>query len=308
MRYYGIQNEVKAYMNRLQSEQGISVPLSAVKTINDRVEALKKSGEWSRYSLGFNDVDADNYLARAGVTDVIGRSEICWFTRGIKSLGLWQNMVSWHMRSYQNAGTGSTVYSLGGLGIHNGTMVGSPVWNTNGSGIRFSAPTVRQYINIPTLTQSFNTDSSSFFAASVSSYVFVVPRLIGQVNAPASELTIWITSANKITRMNTWSESIDSVANINPNLDFLTFNTFGVSFNYALSSASYISNNTVTTVSRLPSNVTRNFQIAAGQQVSDHWNGDIAYGVRFNRNLTAAQMLAIKNLATKTIGNGLGLP
>jgi len=157
MRYYGIQNEVKSYMNRLQSEQGISVPLSAVKTINDRVEALKKSGEWSRYSLGFNDVDADNYLARAGVTDVIGRSEICWFTRGIKSLGLWQNMVSWPMRNYQNIGSSSTVYSLGGLGVHNGIASGSPSWGNRGLNFSNASQLVTISPNIPALTYTLLT-------------------------------------------------------------------------------------------------------------------------------------------------------
>lgn len=228
------------------------------------------------------------------------------FVVGIKKLGLWNSMICWPMRSMHNAGTGSTVYSLGGLGIFNGTMFGSPVWITNGSGIRFTAPTVRQYINIPTLTQSFFTNSSNFFAASINSYIFVVPRLIGEVNQPASELTVNI-SSTKITGLNTWSGSIGSTVNINPNLDFQTFNTFGVSFNYALSSANYMANNTVTTTSRLSANVTRNFQIAAGQGVSDHWNGDIAYGIKFYENLTALQMLAIKNLATKTLGFSLGL-
>jgi len=308
MKYYGIQNEVKAYINRLQIENGISVSPSTVKTINDRVESLKRSGDWSRFSLGFNDTDGDAYLTRAGVTDPLGRCEVLWFTRGMKALGLWQNTVAWAMRNYQNAGIGSTVYSMGGLGIFNGTMVGSPVWITNGSGIRFAAPTIRQYINIPTLTQSFFTNSSNFFAASINSYIFVVPRLIGEVGQPASELTVNITSANKITGLNTWSGSIGSTGSINPNLNFQTFNTFGVSFNYALSSANYIANNTVTAVSRLPANVTRNFQIAAGQGVNDHWNGDIAYGIRFYGNLTAVQMLAIKNIATKTLGFNLGLP
>jgi hypothetical protein len=36
------------------------------------------------------------------------------------------------MRGIHNAGTGSTVYSLGGLGTFNGTLVNSPTWGTNG--------------------------------------------------------------------------------------------------------------------------------------------------------------------------------
>ena len=132
MRYYGVQNEVKSYLNRLQSEDGIEVSLGTVKTLNDRVEALKKSGVWSQYGLGFNDRDADRYFQRATVRDAIGRFEVCLFVRGMKTLGLWQNMVSWPMRSYQNAGTGSTVYSLGGLGVYDGSMINSPTWGTDG--------------------------------------------------------------------------------------------------------------------------------------------------------------------------------
>jgi hypothetical protein len=140
VRYYGVQNEVKSYLNRLQSEDGIEVSLGTVKTLNDRVEALKKSGVWSQYGLGFNDGDADRYFQRATVRDAIGRFEVCLFVRGMKTLGLWQNMVSWPMRSYQNVGTGSTVYSLGGLGTFNGSMINSPTWGNNG--ITFNAAAV----------------------------------------------------------------------------------------------------------------------------------------------------------------------
>jgi hypothetical protein len=132
MRYYGVQNEVKAYCNRLQSETSITVTPSLVKTLNDRVESLKKSGVWSQFGLGFNDNDGDSYLQRANVTDILGRSEVLWFVRGMKSLGLWQNMVCWPLRSYQNAGTGSTVYSLGGFGIYNATSFNSPSWGIDG--------------------------------------------------------------------------------------------------------------------------------------------------------------------------------
>jgi hypothetical protein len=132
MKYYGIQNEVKSYINRLQSEQGITVSLSAIKSINDRVESLKKSGDWSRFSLGFNDVDGDAYLARAGVIDPIGRCEVLWFTRGMKALNLWNNTVCWPMRNYQNIGTGATVFSLGGFASNSGTLVNSPGWSNDG--------------------------------------------------------------------------------------------------------------------------------------------------------------------------------
>lgn len=148
MRTYAFQHETKSYLNRLERERGIRISAQGAHDINDRVEGLKKSGDWDKFSLGFNDRDADEYLSRAGVNNVRGCCEISLFVRGIKSLSLWNNMVCWPMRDYQNAGTGSTVYSLGGIGVYNGTMVNSPMWSNIGvisslstsSGITTSTP------------------------------------------------------------------------------------------------------------------------------------------------------------------------
>jgi hypothetical protein len=78
------------------------------------------------------DPDALRYFATAGVTDATGRSQINTFVRGIKSLGLYNNMVAWPLRSTQNAGTGVTAYSLGGFGVYNGTLTNGPTWGTSG--------------------------------------------------------------------------------------------------------------------------------------------------------------------------------
>jgi hypothetical protein len=107
--------------------------------------------------LGFNDVDADAYLTRAGVTDPLGRCEVLWFTRGMKALDLWNRLICWPMRNYQNIGTGATVYSLGGLGIFNGTAVNSPTWGN--SGVNFSSNTqlITFASNIPAFTYTLLT-------------------------------------------------------------------------------------------------------------------------------------------------------
>ena len=61
------------------------------------------------------------------------------FVIGVKKLGLWNSMVCWPMRGIHNAGTGSTVYSLGDLGRYNGniynlngSLINLPTWSTNG--------------------------------------------------------------------------------------------------------------------------------------------------------------------------------
>ena len=40
--------------------------------------------------------------------------------------------MCWPLRSSQNAGTGTTAYSLGGLGTYNGTLVNGPTWGADG--------------------------------------------------------------------------------------------------------------------------------------------------------------------------------
>jgi hypothetical protein len=78
------------------------------------------------------DRDAREFVQRAGVSDAGGRSQINEFVRGVKGLGLWDSMVCWPLRSTQNAGTGTTAYSLGGFATANGTLVNGPTWGADG--------------------------------------------------------------------------------------------------------------------------------------------------------------------------------
>jgi len=78
------------------------------------------------------DADASTYFTTAGVTNTAGRQQISRFVTGIKALGLYNSMVCWPLRSSQNAGTGTTAYSLGGLGTFNGTLTNGPTWSADG--------------------------------------------------------------------------------------------------------------------------------------------------------------------------------
>jgi len=78
------------------------------------------------------DTDAVTYFARAGVTDATAKAQINAFVLGVKDLGLYNSIVSWPLRSTQNAGTGTTAYSLGGLGTYDATLSASPSWGTTG--------------------------------------------------------------------------------------------------------------------------------------------------------------------------------
>jgi len=80
------------------------------------------------------DADALAYFATAGITNADNKKTINSFVVGMKNLGYWSNMVSWPLRSSQNAGTGLTAYSLGGLATLNGTLTSpsGPTWGTDG--------------------------------------------------------------------------------------------------------------------------------------------------------------------------------
>lgn len=103
------------------------------------------------------DPDALAFAATSGATDIAALSK---FVKGVKKLGLWSNMVCWPMRSGQNKGSGTTVYSLGGLGVYNGTMVNSPTWQA--SGITFTR-TLTQHLT--TTLQLSGTQNCTFFTA-----------------------------------------------------------------------------------------------------------------------------------------------
>jgi hypothetical protein len=98
------------------------------------------------------DPDARAFVEFSGATD---RAAINYFVKGIKRLGLWDDMVCWPLRSAQNAGTGSTAYSLGGLGAYNGTLVNGPTWGVDG--IDFDAATSQtktDALGLPTFPMS----------------------------------------------------------------------------------------------------------------------------------------------------------
>lgn len=92
--------------------------------------------------ISFYDGDAAAYFTRAGVTDATAKAQINAFVKGIKDLGLYNNMLCWPLRSSQNAGTGATAYSLGGLQTANATLVNGSTWAANGTPF-----TTTQYAN-----------------------------------------------------------------------------------------------------------------------------------------------------------------
>jgi hypothetical protein len=91
-------------------------------------------------------------LSPIATSTASARQLINSFVKQIKGLGLWSSMVCWPLRSSQNqSATGTSVYSLGGLGSFTGTRVGASSWSS--AGLVLSNATLasnNQYVTIPT--------------------------------------------------------------------------------------------------------------------------------------------------------------
>jgi hypothetical protein len=145
------------------------------------------------------------------------------FVIGVKKLGLWNSMVCWPMRGIHNAGTGSTVYSLGGLGTYNGTMVNSPQWQQNGV---FFLP--NSYINaINYVNYPYNTGG---FGLSI----FAVVHPLGFLPNGANSRNLLL--------LGRWTLPMLHLTNGVGGGDTMAFQKYGINYNDASLGAGFVNN------------------------------------------------------------------
>jgi hypothetical protein len=246
------------------------------------------------------DPDALRYFATAGVTDATGRSQINTFVRGIKSLGLYNNMVAWPLRSTQNAGTGTTAYSLGGLGVYNGTLTNGPTWGTGG--ITFNGTThyieVSPTPSLPAFT-AFSITTSNSGAVQVefskddaaTNRELAVYRSggVGVVLSKGNDGTVLLigpsVSANVITSI--CGRHGTSFRRIRKNNES----------DFSGAGSTHTQTATVVRIGCFSSVVPATF-----------FSGAIHASILFNTDLTDAQTSAVYYLYQSTLGAGLGLP
>jgi len=260
-------------------------------------------GGLSRIS-GF-DADAAAYFDRAGVTDATAKSQINAFVKGIKDLGLWNNMVCWPLRSSQNKGSGTTAYSLGGYGVFDGTIQNSPSWTSTG----LSFTSTSQYINIPYSSPllSLVTSYAAFFSTSTA---YVQYHVNFQNETPAGAYLIHrfdgtSNGAFGVTTRNSTNSYYNSTARP---INLTTFQSSA--FSVASTSDTMYQDGAVA-VSGFQLQPTRNptatpapyLQIAGNSSARTH-----AFQALFATTITDSQSTQINSLYKTTLGTGLGLP
>jgi hypothetical protein len=246
------------------------------------------------------DPDALRYFATAGVTNATGRSQINTFVRGIKSLGLYNNMVCWPLRSTQNNSSGTTAYSLGGFGVYNGTLTNSPTWGTGG--ITFNGTT--QYISTA-LTNGFS-EFTAFSVATPESKLSFHYEISKDNGAASREWAI----------LTYYTGVISAAVLYNPTLRVFGGPAYQTTIRSlclrgSTSVAKFRRNNEsdfTTTVGALNQASAPITMGATAAGASNIFKGVIHGTILFNTALTDSQTSAVYYLYQSTLGAGLGLP
>jgi hypothetical protein len=252
------------------------------------------------------DTDASAYFTTAGVTNTAGRQQISRFVTGVKDLGLWSSMVCWPLRSTQNAGTGTTAYSLGGLGTYDGTLSGAslPSWGVSGltnsvnGYVRTSFPWSTTHSGLCVYNQSSTAGLQTIFQ-------------FGDALSGAGRRS----NVRLDNVLFLYNGSFNSYAFGPSSLNAFKMAGYGV-----VSGSSLLGYNdgTTSTVSASPVSIaggttTNNFNfLSSGGPGTDlpaqFLVGTAGFASAFNVQLSSAQFSSFYSLYKNTLGQGLGLP
>ena len=260
------------------------------------------------------DADAADFIRRSGATD---RAAINAFVRGVKALGLWNNMVCWPLRSSQNAGFGSTAYSLGGLGTFDGTLVNAPGWTADGIDINAAiSPTPSISIDPSPLSDFANghswfvvmkpTGPSPMSSASVSQWLAVQYNELLQAGAVGVGGTegFMVNARTETQRRPSSFVSPDYPTTAKDKFAFMATNAAS-----ALASTYKVVGQTlsaVPAVGTVRSFTGTNLQITANGNGRNTSAFVLVTTPQFN--LSASLQTALESLYKSTLGTGLGLP
>ena len=258
-------------------------------------------------SVSGYDADAAAYFERAGVTDATAKGQINAFVKGIKDLGLWSSMASWTLRSSQNAGTGTTAYSLGGFGNFDGTLSSplGPTWGTNG--ITFDG--INDYIQT-TLNPANGNISLAFCATAVFPIVGKDMFAVSSDDIANRKINLnWTSAASGLVRLdaNKGGTFTDNIIRINgtntASRVFCQASHDGSNF-YAQKDATSIQSSAY---SGSVLGTGANIAIGARTNGGVYYEGNISF-VYYMNTSSHSNYTSIYNLYKTTLGDGLGLP
>jgi hypothetical protein len=224
------------------------------------------------------------------------------FVKGIKSLGLWNSMVCWPLRSSQNVGGGITAFSLGGLGAFDGNLINGPAWGS--SGINFNK-TATQFIGTslnPNLTNNGIFVCSDWSQISSSEILITAIGNRDIYGASGRGASLGMTNTSNL-------RAISSPDGTTINSFQITPLPTGFGCHSMLSDGSVLTvnqNNTQVATQTIVSGTTQvSLNIGSALYAQYTYKGVIPFAAAFYAPVSNT---AIYNLYKSTLGLGLGLP
>jgi hypothetical protein len=254
------------------------------------------------------ELDVQGYLNVCNITDPLPRKQIRDFSAGVNDLGLWNSMVCWPLRSSQNYGSGTTAFSLGGLGTFNGTLVSGPTWEADGiTFVAASSTHITTTLDVQNLRQF-----TAMVAANQTSQVSAADTMMAAWGATttANYFILRKTAANvfnALTRSAAGTQQTSTVGGVITTGAWLMhgWGTQGANM------VPTINGTAGTSIAFLPDE-TGSSTVNIGVLVppsNSPYNGTIASAILFkDAELTTAQQLSVYTLYKSTLGTGLGLP
>jgi hypothetical protein len=247
------------------------------------------------------ELDVQGYLNVCNISDSTPRQQIRDFSKGVNDLGLWNSMVCWPLRSSQNAATGDIMYSLGGLGTFNGTMVNTPTRGDDGMTFPRTGAT---HISATRPIGSAAADAYSVFS--------VHTQLVEDANYRALWLGRDASNDRMFVRSTGDGFGASNVAGVNAPTDIDGTHSTGLTAgagdtgkaiaaykdgaNTGSATGNATGTNSVYYIGGLAGDATRSFGFP------------IAFNGAFNLELSSAQVSALHTLYKSTLGTGLTLP
>ena len=242
-------------------------------------------------------------------TDIKDKERVFKFSEGVRDLGLWDSMVCWPLRSSQNAGVGSIAYSLGGLGIFNGTLTNEPTWGSEG--VNFNGSST--YIQNTELEDNAQGTIAAFAFTNNAIVTGEGHRLIQMGSSPRG-IEIGATNSFPNVGIEAYYTQFSSEGvgrNISPPTSIVgvRFGAFGV-FSNNESIARYINKGAKIVNSSISTTYQNAQGIRIGARVNDslYWNGSISFAMYSTIKFSDDQVINFYNLYKITLGQGLGLP
>ena len=256
------------------------------------------------------ELDVQGYLNVCNITSATPRKQIRDFSAGVNDLGLWNSMVCWPLRSSQNYGSGTTAFSLGGLGTFNGTLTNGPTWTTDG--VSFDG--TDDFIITPLEANDHPSGISELVVFNAPADTVAYSMFFGDENGSAGHATM-IRRNDNLNKVNMVTNFTGGGTDVIQDITFGQWNSVHIRI---VAPASFLSVNTTSESSGTssgtfapPNSTTDRVGFGArAKAVSPEFAAKMtaAFGAFWSSGTSSAQMQAVKTLYKQTLGTGLLLP